>query len=107
MSLQKFKLDIADAVVNTDNVSLSSMNTGNLLDLLTLREEGAPSVAKKSGQQEGGASEAVAGVGVGGGKGGGLAAMLAEMADPEAAEAQYGEEFDLESFKKKLLGKKA
>lgn len=33
MSLQKFKLDVANAVVNQDNVSLGDMDTGRLLDL--------------------------------------------------------------------------
>lgn len=31
--LQKFKLDIANAVVNQDNMSLQSMDTGQLLNL--------------------------------------------------------------------------
>ena len=95
MSLQRFKLDVAAAVVNAENVSLSAMDTGNLLDLFTLQEEGAGGKGT-----EGGEGSAAAG-----GQRGGLAAVLAELTDPAAAEAQYGEEFDLESFKKKMLGK--
>lgn len=33
MSLQQFKMDVAAAVVNQDNVSLSAMDTTRLLDL--------------------------------------------------------------------------
>lgn len=33
MGLQQFKLDVAAAVVNQDNVSLSGMDTSRLLDL--------------------------------------------------------------------------
>ena len=33
MRLQRFKLDVANAVVNTDNASLASMDTSQVLDL--------------------------------------------------------------------------
>ena len=33
MCLQRFKLDVANAVVNTDNASLASMDTSQILDL--------------------------------------------------------------------------
>lgn len=112
MSLQKFKLDVAAAVVNSENMSMASMDTGNLLDLFALQEN---EKKKPAGAVEGGGSGAVgkgtsaavasAAVGVGGG-GGALATVLAGLTDPAAAEAQYGEEFDLENFKHKLLGKK-
>lgn len=42
MGLQQFKLDVAAAVVNQDNVSLSAMDTGRLLDLF------APQVSSRS-----------------------------------------------------------
>ena len=35
MGLQQFKLDVAAAVVNQDNVSLDGMDTSRLLDLFT------------------------------------------------------------------------
>ena len=35
MGLQRFKLDVANAVVNTDNASLASMDTSQILDLFT------------------------------------------------------------------------
>ena len=37
MGLQQFKLDVAAAVVNQDNVSLSAMDTGRLLDLFSVQ----------------------------------------------------------------------
>ncbi|RWW27198.1 hypothetical protein BHE74_00003047 [Ensete ventricosum] len=33
MSLQKFKVTVANAVINADNASLKTMNTDQLLDL--------------------------------------------------------------------------
>ena len=42
MGLQRFKLDVANSVVNQDNVSLKSMDAGRLLDLFSLEtKEGA------------------------------------------------------------------
>ena len=35
MGLQRFKLDVANAVVNSDNMSLSAMDTGQMLELFT------------------------------------------------------------------------
>ena len=40
MGLQRFKLDVANSVVNQDNVSLKSMDAGRLLDLFTLDNDG-------------------------------------------------------------------
>ena len=37
MGLQRFKLDVAAAVVNADNVSLSAMDTSKLLDLFAVK----------------------------------------------------------------------
>lgn len=39
MGLQKFKLNIANTVISQDNSSLSSMDTGQLLDLFTVEKE--------------------------------------------------------------------
>ena len=44
MGLQRFKLDVANAVVNTDNASLASMDTSQILDLF------APPQASKQPQ---------------------------------------------------------
>lgn len=38
MSLQKFKVSVANAVINAENASLKSMNTDQLLDLFTSAE---------------------------------------------------------------------
>ena len=35
MGLQRFKLDVANAVVNTDNASVASIDTSQILDLIT------------------------------------------------------------------------
>lgn len=35
MGQQRFKLDVANAVVNTDNASLASMDTSQILDLFS------------------------------------------------------------------------
>lgn len=39
MGLQRFKLDVANSVVNQDNVSLKTMDAGRLLDLFTLEKD--------------------------------------------------------------------
>jgi TATA-binding protein-associated factor len=48
MGLQKFKLNIANTVVTTDNSSLKTMDTGQLLDLFAIevREEARRPVAR-------------------------------------------------------------
>lgn len=35
MSLQKFKVSVANAVINSENASMKTMNTDQLLDLFT------------------------------------------------------------------------
>ena len=45
MGLQRFKLDVANAVVNADNASLASMDMSQVLDLF-----GPPSVASQHPQ---------------------------------------------------------
>ena len=56
MSLQRFKLDVANAVVNTDNASMKSMDTGAMLELFTA-EKGKKAkleAEKKEGHVAGG-----------------------------------------------------
>ena len=72
MSLQRFKLDVAAAVVNADNMSMKEMDTGSLLDLFGDDREG----------KKGAAAEKK-----------GLAAMLAELPSLEETDAQYQSEF--------------
>lgn len=38
MSLQKFKLSVANSVINSENASMKTMNTDQLLDLFTSAE---------------------------------------------------------------------
>ncbi|KAJ9506375.1 hypothetical protein QJQ45_019524, partial [Haematococcus lacustris] len=66
MGLQQFKLDMANAVVNQENMSLAAMDTGKLLDLFGGNAGGA--AAASGSTQEGS-------------KGKGLAAMLAGMGE--------------------------
>jgi len=79
MSLQRFKLDLAAAVVTTDNASMASMDTGALLDLFAA-EKGAP-VGQAAAPAEGR----------------GAAAMLASLGELYE-ESQYAEECSLEGF---------
>ena len=51
MGLQRFKLDLANSVVNQDNVSLKSMDAGRLLDLFSLENQEATSGANAGGPQ--------------------------------------------------------
>jgi TATA-binding protein-associated factor len=105
MSLQRWKLDVAAAVVNVENASMAAMDTGNLLELFTLEEGGGAGGGAAGGAGgSGGAGGGAAGAAPGGK--GGLAALLEEAGDAEAVEAQYGEEFDLEAFKRRMLGKR-
>lgn len=95
MSLQKFKLSIASAVINSENASMKTMNTDQLLDLFTP----APNVGKASrgsnGSLDEDSSTAV------GGKG--LKAILnglEELWD----QSQYTDEYNLGQFLAKLNG---
>ena len=96
MGLQRFKLDVANAVVNSDNMSLSAMDTGQMLELFT--------ADKGTGGGGGGAS-----TGASGGAGaaaadavsGGLKNALAGL-DELWDESQYKEEFALDGFIKSL-----
>ena len=104
MSLQRFKLDVAATLVNSDNMSLAAMDTGNLLDVFTLREGAAP--GQPAAQQPAAAdaeAAAAAAAAAGGKKGGaGLASLLAGLGNLEQSEAQYAGEFDLRQFQAKL-----
>lgn len=79
MSLQRFKLDVAAAVVNADNMSMKEMDTGSLLDLFPSGKEEVDG-AKKSNKK-------------------GLAGILADLPSLEETEAQYAQEFNFDSFK--------
>jgi TATA-binding protein-associated factor len=85
MGLQQFKLDVANAVVNQDNVSMNSMDTGALLDLF-----GAPGSSKEGGDAGAKAKKRSA-----------LAQMLDGMGELWDSN-QYEAEFDMRQFLGKL-----
>lgn len=113
MSLQQFKLDVANAVVNQDNMSMSAMDTGQLLDLF-----GTPAAAaekqERAAARAAGASEAAAAAAAGEGAAAGVAggkkkqSALQAMLDGMGElwdEGQYTAEFDMKSFMQKLAKK--
>ncbi|XP_031406931.1 TATA-binding protein-associated factor BTAF1 [Punica granatum] len=98
MSLQKFKLSIANTVINADNASLKSMNTDQLLDLFALADPskmGAP-VSRRSEGKFDGDSKLV-------GTGKGLKAILGGL-EELWDQSQYTEEYNLSQFLAKLNG---
>eukprot|EP00192_Tetraselmis_astigmatica_P001352 CAMPEP_0117692082 /NCGR_PEP_ID=MMETSP0804-20121206/26113_1 /TAXON_ID=1074897 /ORGANISM="Tetraselmis astigmatica, Strain CCMP880" /LENGTH=1797 /DNA_ID=CAMNT_0005505457 /DNA_START=126 /DNA_END=5519 /DNA_ORIENTATION=+ len=105
MGMQRFKLDVANAVVNTDNVSLKNMDTAQLLDLFTPSKKAAGKAGAAASAAASAAAAAASEAGMnsaaaaGGGKG--LKAMLAGL-EELWDESQYAEEFSLEGFIGKL-----
>ncbi|GJP49304.1 hypothetical protein CLOM_g8529 [Closterium sp. NIES-68] len=95
MGLQRFKLSIANAVVNADNASLKSMDTSQLLDLFNAGPPAAGAAAKRSADASSDAAVAAAG----GGKG--LKAVLTGLEDLWD-ESQYAEEYNLDNFLKRI-----
>jgi TATA-binding protein-associated factor len=85
MSLQKFKLNIANTVVSQDNSSLLSMDTSGILDLFHLGEDEG-SGGKASGSRLGGS---------------GLKNMIDSLPDLWD-EDQYHNEYDLQNFMQSL-----
>jgi len=82
--LQKFKVNIANTVVNADNRSLASMATDQLLDLFSLTAAGRPD-GKTSSAAAGRNAETVLGA-------------VEELWDLQ----QYDTEYDLETFVQNL-----
>lgn len=99
MGLQQFKLNMANSVVNQDNVSLSTMDTGKLLDLFgttpAAGQAAAPGSAHAAGPAGAGGAPAERGAKSG------LGAMLAGMGEMWD-EREYSEQFDLRAFMAKL-----
>lgn len=111
MSLQQFKLDVASAVVNQDNVSMSAMDTGQLLDLFAAPIAAAEEQQQQQQQVAAGVSvadaQAVAdglGAAAAGKKRSALQTMLDSMGDLWD-ESQYQSEFDMKGFMQKLAKK--
>jgi len=98
MSLQRFKLDVANAVVNTDNCSLSTMDTGQLLELFTAEKGAAKPGGDKAGDAGAAASAGLdAAANVAGAGAGGLKKILTNLEELWNPQQQYAE-FGLESF---------
>lgn len=96
MSLQKFKLSVANAVINAENSSLKTMNTDQLLDLFTPAEsEKGASSSFKSGAKNYGEDMKFAGTGKG------LKAILGGL-EELWDQSQYTEEYNLNQFLAKL-----
>lgn len=123
MGLQRFKIDVANAVINKDNISLQSMDAGKLLDLFQVSSatqvHGAAATARAPGAMEGvdafgqvtvggagGAGpsvvEAVGGAGAGGGPGGKGVSALMEGVERLWDDSMYSEEFDLKGFMSRM-----
>ncbi|KAL3498161.1 hypothetical protein ACH5RR_040893 [Cinchona calisaya] len=97
MSLQRFKLSVANAVINADNASLKTMNTDQLLDLFTsVENRKGPSVSQCSTENIDGEAKLP-----GGSKGlKKIIGGLEELWD----HSLYTEEYDLSQFLAKLNG---
>lgn len=97
MSLQRFKVSVADAVINAENASMKTMNTDQLLDLFASAETArkGPSVSKNSDKSVGDMKL------VGSGKG--LKAILGGL-EELWDQSQYTEEYNLSQFLAKLNG---
>ncbi|EYU37472.1 hypothetical protein ABFS82_01G048900 [Erythranthe guttata] len=94
MSLQKFKVSVANAVINADNASMNTMNTDQLLDLFTSAD------GKKGGARTSKASDGDTNLP---GKGKGLKAILGGL-EELWDHSQYTEEYNLSQFLAKLNG---
>ena len=81
--LQKFKLNIANTVISQDNSSLSTMDTGQLLDLFSVDKEKRKEKTSAKQQNEGGKSS--------------LKAMMENLGDLWDEE-QYETEYNLDNF---------
>jgi len=93
MGLQKFKLNIANTVVNRDNTSISTMSTDQLLDLFSYEN-----TSKKGKNAEaGGSGTDLMGNVVEKKKGGGKLKSVLDSLEELWDESQY-EEYNLESF---------
>ncbi|KAG2490891.1 hypothetical protein HYH03_010808 [Edaphochlamys debaryana] len=127
MGLQQFKMDVAAAVVNADNMSMDNMDTSCLLDVFGAPGSGAGGAGGAGGAAGAGGAggavplpaevemaeaEAVAEA-AGEGKGGkgkakaapksGMAAALASVGDLWD-ESQYSSEFSMDAFMRKVGG---
>jgi TATA-binding protein-associated factor len=97
MSLQRFKISVANTVINAENVSLNTMDTTQLLDLFTVSgNAGKVGTSHKGGEDD---SEAAASVGATKG----LKAILNNL-EELWDQSQYTEEYNLGQFVARLNG---
>ncbi|CAH9101648.1 unnamed protein product [Cuscuta epithymum] len=97
MSLQRFKVSVANAVINADNSSLKTMNTDQLLDLFTPADgKKAPNASERTDDKLEGEQKWSRG-------GKGLKAILGGLEDLWD-QSQYTEEYNLSHFLAKLNG---
>ena len=96
MGLQKFKLHIANSVVNQQNAQLATMNTEQLLDLFDV-SPATGSIAASSAPDARGMGVAAAEIVSTGRKPKGLQAVLDEVGELWGNE-QYEEEYNLQGF---------
>ncbi|XP_010547370.1 PREDICTED: TATA-binding protein-associated factor BTAF1 isoform X2 [Tarenaya hassleriana] len=94
MSLQRFKLSVANAVINAENASLKTMNTDQLLDLFASAETSKKGMSSK--QSEEGDLKMT-------GTGKGMKAILGSL-EELWDQSQYTEEYNLGQFLAKLNG---
>ncbi|CAK9157861.1 unnamed protein product [Ilex paraguariensis] len=97
MSLQKFKVSVANAVINAENASLKTMNTDQLLDLFMSAE------SKKGANTSKISDENFDGQPKLSGRGKGLKAILGGL-EELWDQSQYSEEYNLSNFLGKLSG---
>ncbi|ELR19914.1 SNF2 family Nterminal domain containing protein [Acanthamoeba castellanii str. Neff] len=94
MGLQKFKMNIANSIVNSDNASIRTMDTNQLLDLFNFSAEQAgtlPGLEQTSGKGDEGVKKA-----------GGALSKVLEGLEELWDESQYNEEYNLDSFLERM-----
>lgn len=102
MGLQQFKIDVANAVVNQDNMSLSAMDTGQLLDLFAAPSNAAAAAGGKAAAAPAEAEESgTIPLAASSRKKSALQTMLDSMGELWD-ESQYEQQFDVKSFMQKL-----
>ncbi|KAJ4797222.1 TATA-binding protein-associated factor MOT1 [Rhynchospora pubera] len=97
MSLQRFKVSVANAVINAENASLKTMNTDQLLDLFA----STPASRKGALLSRGSSSDPDKGSKPKGGRG--LKSILNGL-DELWDQSQYTDEYDMTQFLAKLNG---
>ncbi|KAL5706990.1 btaf1 RNA polymerase II [Ranunculus cassubicifolius] len=102
MSLQRFKVSVANAVINSENASMKTMNTDQLLDLFTPAQTGNKGLKKPESSSSSSVDGDITTTKSGGG-GKGLKAVLGGL-EELWDQSQYTEEYDLNQFLAKLNG---